>query len=96
MKTILREAPYSLVFKDLVIAKFRSRNAIGWSNNYSNENSVGALVQIEPSTMAVPERGSSTDSVRIQIDWTELTGDETGGASILSYNLEWDVDGTQT
>ena len=28
--------------------------------------------------------------------WSALTGDNTGGSLIQSYNLEWDVDGTAT
>jgi hypothetical protein len=32
--------------------------------------------------------GLLTDDTRVQIDWLEQTGDETGGSSILSYNLE--------
>jgi hypothetical protein len=32
--------------------------------------------------------GTLTDDTRVHISWNQLTGDETGGSSILSYNLE--------
>lgn len=41
--------------------------------------------------MAIVTEGAATDDTRIQVSWLALTGDETGGASILSYNLEMQV-----
>ena len=46
--------------------------------------------------MTNPFRGSSTDDTRIQVNWVELTGDATGGAQILSYNLEMEKNGVMT
>ena len=38
--------------------------------------------------MGNPFEGLLTDDTRIQVNWVALTGDDTGGAAILSYNLE--------
>jgi hypothetical protein len=38
--------------------------------------------------------GPLTDDTRVHIQWNPLSGDETGGAAILSYNLEiWTTQG---
>jgi hypothetical protein len=34
----LRASPYSLKFKDYVFAKIRAKNALGWSEPYSDLN----------------------------------------------------------
>lgn len=62
---MLRQAPYSLVYNDLVVAKIRARNSIGWANEYSEENTDGAKIQVLPSQMAEPFEGLSTDDTRI-------------------------------
>lgn len=47
--------------------------------------------------MDAPTRGSATTSTQIQIQWNALTtAYEIGDAPIKSYNLQWDVDGTDT
>ena len=38
--------------------------------------------------MSSVREGPATDDTRIQVVWDALLGDDTGGASILSYNLE--------
>jgi hypothetical protein len=88
VQSVLREAPYSLEFTDLVVAKIRARNSIGWANEYSDENTYGAHIQVLPVQMGNPFEGLLTDDTRIQVNWEALTGDDTGGAAILSYNLE--------
>lgn len=88
MQSVLRQPPYSLAYNDLVVAKVRSRNSIDWSEEYSDENTVGARIQVLPSRMADPYEGLSTDDTRIQVNWVALVGDDTGGTAILSYNLE--------
>jgi hypothetical protein len=49
MLSVLRQAPYSLEYNDLVVAIIRARNSIGVADEYSDENTVGALVQVVPS-----------------------------------------------
>ena len=36
-------------------------------------------------------RGSATSTTQIEAIWTQLTGHETGGTPIDSYNLQWDA-----
>lgn len=93
MQSVLRQAPFNLQYNDLVVARIRARNQIGFAVDFSNENSVGARVQVLPSKMASIYEGLATDDTRIQINWSALEGDETGGAAILSYNLEMLVSG---
>jgi len=48
-------------------------------------------VQIEPSTVSSPVLDILVSNLlKIKIDWDALTGDETGGSPIDSYNLQWD------
>lgn len=96
MQSVLRQAPYSLEYNDLVVAKIKARNSIGWASSYSDENSVGAKIQVLPNQMANVFEGLATDDTRIQISWSALTGDETGGSTILSYNLEMKIAGVWT
>jgi hypothetical protein len=35
-------------------------------------------------------RGSLTNEAQIQVNWLALTGNDTRGAPILSYYLQWD------
>lgn len=79
-----------------MVAIVRSRNSIGWSKEYSDENDVGAQIQVLPSQMSEPVEGIATDDTRIQIDWSELTEEMTGGSAILSYNLEMMIGGIMT
>lgn len=46
--------------------------------------------------MQVPIKGPATDQTQIEVVWQPLTGDDTGGSTITSYNLRWDTDGTET
>lgn len=58
--TTLRQAPYSLTFNTVVVAKVSSTNAVGSSAGYSPVNTAGAKIYTEPVTMAAPVRGSIT------------------------------------
>jgi hypothetical protein len=88
--SVLRDSPYSLSLGDSVQAKVRAYNERGWSS-YSSSGS-GATVQTIPGTMSAPTRGSATSETQIEVSWTALTSStQTGGATILSYNLQWDA-----
>ena len=39
--------------------------------------------------MLTPTRGTDTSIYQIEIDWTALTGNDTGGSTILSYVLSY-------
>lgn len=93
MQSVLRQSPYSLEYNDLVVVKIRARNSIGMAIEFSDENTLGARIQVVPSKMQNVFEGAATDDTRIQINWNSLTGDQTGGTTILSYNLEMQVAG---
>jgi len=38
--------PYNLKQGDLVVAKIKARNSIGWAENFSTPNTIGALIQV--------------------------------------------------
>ena len=40
--------------------------------------------------MLAPVSGSLTDEEWVQVTWSALEGDATGGSPIVSYNLQWD------
>lgn len=83
----LTQAPYSLSLGDLIVAKVRANNPIGWSL-FSDENTSGATVQTKPATMNPVTRGSETNLVQIEVDWSPLTlAAQTGGSAITSYWL---------
>lgn len=41
--------------------------------------------------MQAPTRGADTNETSIQVNWFGLSGNETGGAAITSYNLQTDT-----
>jgi hypothetical protein len=49
VQSVLRQPPYSLEYNEMVVAKVKARNSIGWAASYSTPNTVGALVQVLPS-----------------------------------------------
>ena len=71
---------------DKVIVKIRANNSIGWGE-YSEDNSVQAVVETEPAEMDPPEQGINTTPLQIEVTWTALTGDDTGNSPITSYEL---------
>lgn len=86
---VLRAAPFSLEYPDLVAAKVRSRNINGWSD-YSDLNTEGGSILTEPAVMGVPTRGTSTDTTRLHVEWAGLEGDDLRGSHVTSYWLQWD------
>lgn len=41
--------------------------------------------------MTAVTRGSATSETQIEVNWSALTGTDTGGSSIDTYNLQWDA-----
>jgi len=85
--TVLRAAPYSLEFNDLVVAKARAKNIWGFGA-YSENNTAGAYIQTEPNAPASPVLDIALSTLTsIKLDWPALTGLSTGQSPITSYNL---------
>lgn len=83
---------FSLALNDVVYAKVKAYNSMGWST-YTESTSVGsATVKTEPSapTVAVTS-GASTSTSQIEVQWTALTGDATGQDPITNYEIYWDA-----
>jgi hypothetical protein len=75
-----------LVQGAIVKAKGRAYNTYGWGD-YNELNLIGAVIEAVPAQMAAVTRGDLTSESQLQILWTGLTGDATGGTSIDSYEL---------
>lgn len=89
--SILRQAPYLLEQGDTVIAKVQAHNSNGFGEfSDANPTLTAALIETEPAKMSTLLNGPLTDEEGIDILWTALTGTETGGSEIESYNLQWD------
>jgi hypothetical protein len=50
-------------------------------------NVIGGKISREPFVVPTPTRGDQTSTSTLQINWTALEGDMTGGVPIDSYNL---------
>jgi hypothetical protein len=50
-------------------------------------NASAAVMEYPPHKVATPTRGSGTTTTAIHVQWTGLAGNQTGGASIVSYHL---------
>jgi hypothetical protein len=88
---------YNYGFRDLVLFKFRSYNAYGWSLDYSDANSAGATIRTEPEPVGtIYVNDFETTTEQISVYWSALTdGSKIGDSTVLSYNLEWDAGTSQ-
>jgi len=58
----------------------------------STTNASGASYLTVPAIMNTPSRGSDTTESSIVVEWIAPSGDaETGGSTILGYEVIWDV-----
>jgi len=85
----LRAAPFSLTYDTLVRAKVLARNERGWSAA-SDNNTVGAKVQVEPLAMGATMRGLLTGPTQIDVYWLPIVTPQDGGSPVLSYHLQYD------
>lgn len=60
---------------------------------YSELNTVGGLIETEPTKMNKPTRNQTLTQSQITIDWTPLIAPQTGNSPITSYNLQWQNQG---
>lgn len=86
---LLTAAPTSLVLDELVTVRVSAINSKG-TGATSDENTVGALTQTVPTLVTDLAAGTDTSESQIQVDWSALTGDDTGNSAIISYQLLWD------
>lgn len=80
---------FGLTQGTLVIVKVRASNSIGYGD-YSETNTFGAVIATEPLQMRAPYLGTNINLNQLEIFWYPLTGNNTGGSEIISYNLQYD------
>lgn len=84
----LTSSPFLLSQGTIVKAKIQAINYVG-ASPFSNPNALGALIEIVPHKPAVaPMRDPTTLRQRLVINVTPITGTLTGGADIMSYELQ--------
>ena len=89
--SILRDTvKYGFEQGDIPQVRISAHNSFGWGDTSPVPLSSGAAILVEPWQMTDPYDTSATTSNSITIKWDSLTGTNTGGSSILSYNLIWD------
>jgi hypothetical protein len=93
--SVLTASPFSLAQGDLVVARLSASNVVG-ASTYSDESIDVSLtyadVRAVPHTPPnPPSRGDLTSTDTIEVVIEELSGDETGGDTILSYHIEYDA-----
>ena len=71
----------------MVEVKVAAHNLNGWGD-FSEVNSVGAIIETVPGEMLPPTRNPETSTVQIVVDWLPPVND--GYSDIVSYNLQWD------
>lgn len=87
--TLFRESPFSLQFKDLIVARAKATNAIG-DGPFSEINTTGVRVQTEPDAPLTAPTVQSYNEQSVELSIQLLTGDSLGGSPILYYDIEWD------
>lgn len=85
--TTLRAPVFNLGYGELVAARARARNSLGYGQ-YSQPNVIGALIQTEPTQVPAPTMTGTSLSF-VAIAWSSLTGDDTGGSAIESYHAQY-------
>ncbi len=90
--SVLRSAPFSLVYGQIVRFRISAYNANGWSSPALSSAVSGATVRTEPITMSTLLRGLDTTESQIQVKWTSLIATaDIGNSAIVSYGLQWDA-----
>jgi hypothetical protein len=86
----LTSGDYAYYYGDLIYVRMSAYNDKGWSQ-VSPVNSEGATAVVYPQAVGTPTRSSETSPTQLQVSWAALTTDaETGGLTIISYELEYD------
>jgi hypothetical protein len=91
--SILTAAPFNLVQGDTIVARILATNLVG-NSAYSNSaiqggQSYADVRMIPHKPPSKPTRGAATSTSQIEVVIAPLTATDTGGESILSYNIEY-------
>lgn len=94
MKEDIRGTPFNLEIGDYIKARITFTNELG-DSLVSAETTSPPTVQTEPEApSSKPVRNVLTAGTTMYVDIAELTGTQTGGSDITSYNVEIDATGT--
>lgn len=84
--------PFNFAQGDEVKARITASNALGQGTESFVSQTIVAQVEtvphVPPTTVYVDQL--NTNSVQIALLWSELVGEENGGATIILYNVQWD------
>lgn len=91
--TGLQASPLSLVRGALVVARLRATNAVG-SSPFSDDSVIAGKTYADVRTVPItptagPSRGPGTTTTSIEAVIVAMTGADSGGSAILSYNIEY-------
>lgn len=93
--TVLVAAPYSYIQGEAIIATVMATNVIG-NSGMGIANTGGILAQVPPAKPTGPPSKVSATKTSIKVVMPEVTGTDTGGSPITSYNLQYNGGGTST
>lgn len=86
----LTAAPYSLSRGDLIEVSISATNSLGTSA-YSATSTGAAYAQTVPVAPAsAPTEDPTSDENNLVINYSQLTGTDTGDSTITEYQLVWD------
>lgn len=89
--SVLRGVDYGLGLGEIVRVVVRAHNLYGYGD-LSSVNAAGVAIQTAPSQVLALVLGGSTTESQVELNWDALTTSAaTGGATILSYNIQWDL-----
>ena len=83
------EGPLYLAKGDLIVAKVRAYNKIGWGD-YSDANSVGQVTELKPGVPTFAPVLLLQNESELETEMPEIALENTGGSEITSYNLQYD------
>lgn len=88
--SLLWTSPFNLLEGDLIQVKVAAKNELDFGLT-SDQNLVGATVRTKPQipTTLVSRVEDQCTTTTIAVEMPEVTTSNTGGADIISYNLEW-------
>jgi hypothetical protein len=79
----LQAAPYNLDLNDQVIVRIKATNVVGDSANSADNSSAGVIQTIPDQVIGLAT--GTVDDTQIELSWTALTGDGTGGTTTVNY-----------
>jgi len=90
LMSTLTAAPFNYLFNDVVYVRVSAANFYGFGAVSPTSASTGAAIRSVPAQMSPPTEAPWSTDVTVTMNWTALTGSDTGNSAIISYSLYWD------